>query len=105
MTDAMRFEPGTISVPAGKAVTFVVRNAGLVVHELFVGGEADQAAHAVEMAEHPGGSHAHGNAVRVPAAGSESLTMTFDKPGRVLLGCHEPGHYLAGMVGTLEVTE
>ena len=103
MTDAMRFEPETITVRAGEPITFVVRNDGVIVHEFFVGTETQQAEHAVEMAS-GGMSHAHGNAVSVQAGQTASLTMTFEAQPPLLIGCHEIGHYEAGMVGTLIVS-
>ncbi len=32
------------------------------------------------------------------------LTHTFDESGAVQLGCHEPGHYEAGMVMDVDVS-
>lgn len=36
-------------------------------------------------------------AVTVPAGGSADLTATFDEAGTLWIGCHEPGHWEAGM--------
>jgi uncharacterized cupredoxin-like copper-binding protein len=33
------------------------------------------------------------------------VTMTFDFAQRLLIGCHEPGHYEAGMVGSIDVVD
>ncbi len=43
------------------------------------------------------------NAVEVPAGGSARLVYTFDQPGTLDYGCHVPGHYAAGMRGTITV--
>ncbi|HZD22712.1 MAG TPA: hypothetical protein VE569_04835 [Acidimicrobiia bacterium] len=32
-----------------------------------------------------------------------TLTWTFTEADTVLIGCHEPGHYLAGMKATINV--
>lgn len=101
MTDAMRFEPGTITVAAGRAITFRVENAGLIPHEFFVGDAEEQEHHAAEMAE--GGMHGHAGALRLEAGETGRVTMTFEKTGELLVGCHEPGHFDAGMVATLQV--
>lgn len=104
MTDAMRYEPGAMTVRAGAPVTFTVTNDGVIVHEFFVGTEAEQLEHAAEMAS-GGGHHAHGNALSLDAGASDTLTMTFSAPGELLVGCHVPGHYEAGMVATLTVVD
>lgn len=104
MSDAMRFSPNPITVKAGEAVTFLVRNEGLIVHEFVVGTEEEQSGHAADMAE-GGMSHAHGNALSLKAGETGSLTMTFAEARSLLLGCHEPGHYEAGMKATLTVVD
>jgi uncharacterized cupredoxin-like copper-binding protein len=104
MTDAMRFEPGVLTVKAGEPITFVVKNAGVIVHEFFVGSEAEQLDHAAEMAD-VGMSHGHDNALSVAPGHMGSLTMTFATAESLVVGCHEPGHYEAGMAGTLTVVE
>ncbi len=35
----------------------------------------------------------------------KDITWTFTKAGTTLYGCHEPGHYVAGMKGTITVTQ
>ena len=104
MTDAMRFEPAALTVKAGEPITFVVKNAGAIVHEFFVGSEAEQVDHAAEMAA-GGMGHGHDNAIGVAPGKTGSLTMTFATAGSFLVGCHEPGHYEAGMVGALTVVD
>jgi hypothetical protein len=46
-----------------------------------------------------------GNAVTVPPGKTKALTWRFDNVGEVLFGCHEPGHYEGGMVGSIEVSQ
>ena len=104
MTDAMRFEPGAMTAKAGEPITFVVKNTGVIVHEFFVGTEAEQVEHAAEMAMGEM-SHGHDNALSVEPGKTDSLTMTFAKAGPLLVGCHEPGHYNAGMKAILTVVE
>jgi uncharacterized cupredoxin-like copper-binding protein len=104
MTDAMRFVPEPLAVKAGEEVTFVVRNEGVIVHEFFVGTEEEQVEHAAEMAE-GGMSHGHDNALSLGAGESGSLTMVFAEAASLLIGCHEPGHYDAGMKATLTVID
>jgi uncharacterized cupredoxin-like copper-binding protein len=104
MTDAMRFEPGAITVRAGRPIALEVENTGVAVHEIFIGTLGEQAEHAAEMAAGAGG-HSHGNALTLEGGASGTLSMTFEDPGELLMGCHEPGHYAAGMVGTVTVVD
>jgi len=104
MSDAMRFAPDPITVEAGEEVTFQVKNDGLIVHEFFVGTEEEQVDHAAEMAAGVM-SHGHDNALSLKAGETGSLTMTFAEAGSLLIGCHEPGHYDAGMKATLTVVD
>jgi uncharacterized cupredoxin-like copper-binding protein len=105
MTDAMRFEPAALTVKRGEPITFVVLNAGVVVHEFFVGTEAQQVDHAAEMAMTDMSSHDHRNGLSVDAGETRSLTMTFPEAGSMMIGCHEIGHYDAGMSGTVTVVD
>jgi uncharacterized cupredoxin-like copper-binding protein len=102
MTDAMRFEPGEITVEAGQAVRFVVRNVGLIPHEAVVGTPEEQSHHAAEMAA--GEAHYHSNGVLVEP-GATGEFETWFPAGQYLIACHLPGHYQAGMVGVLNVVD
>ena len=50
-------------------------------------------------------SHGHDNALSLKAGETGSLSMTFADAGSLLIGCHEPGHYDAGMKATLTVVD
>ena len=99
------FEPKEISVREGQTVTLTFENAGKLPHDAFVGDEAAQAKHEQEMraadgAEKSGGHGAHGDdepAVTVEPGRSADLTYTFRSAEQVVIGCHQPGHYAAGM--------
>jgi uncharacterized cupredoxin-like copper-binding protein len=97
------FAPTTLDVRAGEKVRFVFKNTGQVVHDAFIGDQAAQDAHEKEMREghanHGGGS----NAVSVKPGKTASLTYTFDRPGQILLGCHQPGHYTGGMKAAINI--
>lgn len=102
-TDTLRFEPEEITVEVGTTVRFVVTNVGHTDHEFVVGDEEAQ-----EMAEegHDAGHESVDRpAVELPPGATEELEVTFDELGEILYGCHEPGHYAGGMVGTIVVTE
>ena len=96
------YSPTSIDVRLGETVRFNFKNTGQVEHDAFIGDAPAQDAHEKEMRE----GHDHGkeaNAVSVKPGKSASLTHTFDKPGQLLIGCHEPGHYVGGMKITVNV--
>lgn len=49
--------------------------------------------------------HDEQGGVRVAPGTTETLEYTFTELGHVLTGCHEPGHYEAGMVRALVVDQ
>jgi uncharacterized cupredoxin-like copper-binding protein len=102
-TDALRFNPDQINVKAGETVAFEITNSGVLPHEFFVGTSAAQRAHETEMSS-PSSMMNEPNAVAVPAGGTARLVYKFDQPGTLEYGCHVPGHYAAGMFGTITVT-
>jgi uncharacterized cupredoxin-like copper-binding protein len=105
-TDQLRFSPDQITVRKGDTVAFVITNSGNLPHEFVIGDEAVQAEHEAEMASGEDDMGAMGDkpyAVDVPAGETVTLVYTFDEAGTTLIGCHVPGHYGAGMKGTVTV--
>jgi uncharacterized cupredoxin-like copper-binding protein len=104
--DTLRFDPNSVTVKVGERVRFVVTNPGHTQHEFILGDEEVQMAHEEEMAM--GGDMGHGGeamaALELAAGETMETTVTFDQAGTILYGCHEPGHYGGGMVGTITVT-
>lgn len=104
LNDDMIVELSQTEFTVGETVTFHVTNAGSVRHELYLGDEAAQAQHAEEMAEMGGGmGHDEPGGVSVEPGATETLEYTFVQSGELLAGCHEPGHYEAGMVTSVTV--
>lgn len=115
MTD-MAFSPSELDVNDGETVTFVFRNDGAVRHEAAIGTSAEQEIHHTEMAEMgghegmEGGTMPHDeetsglHAVVVEPGDSVEMTHTFDSDGPLMIGCHEPGHWEAGMKMDIDVT-
>lgn len=102
--DAMTFEPATIEVAAGEAVTFKVTNAGETVHEFILGDAAMQRDYAEAMAHMPDGlPHDLPNAITLQPGETKELTWRFGDAGVLEYACHEPGHYEAGMRGQISV--
>jgi uncharacterized cupredoxin-like copper-binding protein len=103
MSDAMRFTPGEIVVKRGETVRFVVRNGGRIMHEMVIGTEDELRKHADMMKKHPGMEHDEPYMAHVKPGSTERITWTFSKPGTFMYGCLIPGHFEAGMKGTIKV--
>lgn len=92
-TPTLRFVPDSITVMAGETITFEVRTDGSVVHEFMVGPAADVAADVPGTPE----------IADLTATATGSLTYAFAGSGPFAFACHAPGHYEAGMVGTIVI--
>lgn len=104
MRDDNSYEPKEIEVRSGETIAFEVTNHGNVVHELLIGSEAEQREYAEGMEEE--GHEGHNSAVPgVVLEPGENETFTYVVPARkekLFFGCHQPGHYQAGMRGELK---
>jgi len=102
--DTMVFEPGTIEVAAGEAVTFVVTNNGQAAHEFTLGDAAMHQEHAAAMAHMPAGmAHDLPNSITLQPDETKEFTWRFGDASTLEYGCHEAGHYEAGMRGRITV--
>jgi uncharacterized cupredoxin-like copper-binding protein len=89
----------TLTVQAGETIDFRFTNTGKVAHDAFIGDNAAQMDHEAEMGQ-MGGTDDHATeeeALVLQPGESGELTYTFDKAGTFEVGCHQPGHYAAGM--------
>lgn len=103
-----------LKVSTGDEVTFQFRNDGGVTHEAVIGTAAQQEAHETEMKPSANGTSDPMAGMDQGRPGTEALSLKpgktgelvhrFTRPGTVILGCHEPGHYAAGMKITIEVS-
>jgi uncharacterized cupredoxin-like copper-binding protein len=94
------FTPEQVHVPAGRPVTFVLRNEDPIDHEWIVGDAA------VHERHRTGTEPSHGarpTEQSIPALSEVRTTITFDAPGPEQYICHLPGHEAYGMVGTVIV--
>lgn len=91
----LAFEPEAISLKPGTTVRFVFHNEGRLPHQALFGDEAAQEAYAAGTGTRIG--------VEVGPGGSKSFIRRFDAPARLIIGCHIPGHYQAGMKARLIV--
>jgi uncharacterized cupredoxin-like copper-binding protein len=103
LTDALKIEPASMTVPAGAPVTFVVTNSGATDHEFYLGDEAAQAKHEEEMAEMGGMGHDEPEGIAVKPGETKELTYIFAEPGETIAGCHVAGHYGGGMKANITV--
>jgi uncharacterized cupredoxin-like copper-binding protein len=93
-----QFEPATLSVPAGRPVTFVLHNDDPIAHEWLVGDAAMHQAHRTGTeAQHA----SRPTEVSIPALSTIETTVTFAEPVAWQYVCHLPGHEAYGMVGLL----
>jgi uncharacterized cupredoxin-like copper-binding protein len=106
MHDNMRFTPSAIEAKPGETLRIVARNAGQIDHELVIGSDRAIREHAEAMKR--GGGHKHGgtgNAITVAPGKSGELVVTFREPAVLQMACLIPGHYEAGMRGTVAVAQ
>ncbi len=103
MTDTMRFSPADIKVKQGETVRFVVKNSGVLKHELVFGTEKELKAHYDAMKKNPEMEHTDPNMVTLAAGKTGEIVWQFTKAGKVDFGCLQPGHYDAGMKGAVQV--
>jgi uncharacterized cupredoxin-like copper-binding protein len=99
------------TIEQGTTLALRFTNVGIVEHEAVVGSLAEQHDAEVQMAEMAamvemglmdsghevqGGGHST-PAINVPAGESLTLVVELDEPGEMMIGCHVPGHWAAGM--------
>jgi plastocyanin len=87
------FTPSDITVQRGETITFEVTTMGPLVHEFMVGPTAAVA----------GDREGTPEVADIGMMQTKSLTYTFDGDGPFAFACHAPGHYEAGMKGTITV--
>ena len=102
----LAFVPATVTITAGQTVHLWFHNDGTVIHDAIIGDTAVQDEQAAAMAAggvplH--GSHAPETLILKPGE-SGSLTYTAAAAGTLIIGCHQPGHWEAGMKAVLDVT-
>lgn len=102
-TEDLRFDPSDVLVRNGETIKFVITNHGKLPHEFMIGDEAAQEAHEKEMQSMKDMVHADPNAVSIKPGETKTLVWKFGGAGTLEFGCHVPGHYAAGMVGTIRV--
>jgi uncharacterized cupredoxin-like copper-binding protein len=108
----MAFSPSSVVVAKGERITFRFVNNGSVVHEAVLGDAAYQVEHeelmrapatTAKAGGHQDHQHDASTSVTLGPGATGVLTWTAADAGTVLIGCHQPGHYAAGMKAEISV--
>jgi uncharacterized cupredoxin-like copper-binding protein len=104
--DDFTFFPSGATVTKGETVTFRVTNEGKIPHDFVLGDAQMQDEHEEEMAEMDGdmAMHDEPNAFVLEPGETKEMTWHMTADGEVIYGCHQPGHYDAGMKGVVVVS-
>jgi uncharacterized cupredoxin-like copper-binding protein len=117
MTD-LRFSTTSIVLRSGERVVLAFKNSGVVAHEFTAGrsgrpgiGYASDLLAGVHFEIDPPSAGEHGAGHETASAGVQLLpgqtaTLTFvvpQRPGTFEFGCFIPGHYEAGMKGSVTI--
>jgi uncharacterized cupredoxin-like copper-binding protein len=105
MSDAMSFSPSQITVKPGETVRLMPMNRGKVMHEMVLGTAAELKQHSEMMKKHPGMKHSDLHMAHVGPGRSGEIGWQFTEPGEFYFACLVPGHFEAGMVGRILVTQ
>jgi uncharacterized cupredoxin-like copper-binding protein len=99
----MLFLPDHIEVKRGEQVRFELDNAGIYAHEFLLDTPERNQRHGLAMKKNPDMEHDDPNGTRVALMSKKELVWRFSKPGTFEYACLIPGHYEAGMHGTITV--
>ena len=101
------FVPKTLTVRRGQEIRFEFENEGAVKHDAFIGDKDAQKDHEQEMRmqdDEKGMDADHGEhgmttkgGITIGPGKHGTLTHRFTKKGTFYIGCHQAGHYAAGM--------
>ena len=103
MSDAMRYFPDQVRVKRGATIRFSVRNTGELPHEMVIGTMDELKQHAEFVKSHGDTAHEAANVAHVAPAATGRLVWQFTRAGEFYYGCLIPGHFDAGMIGTIVV--
>jgi uncharacterized cupredoxin-like copper-binding protein len=99
----MTYEPNRIEVKKGEQIMFVLLNTGALAHEFLLDSFENNAKHKIEMQKNPEMEHDDPNGKRVESKNDNKILWRFSKTGTFEFACLIPGHYEAGMKGTVVV--
>ena len=99
----MLFRPDRLAVRPGEQVRFWLRNGGEIEHEFVIGTVEDNRRHMKAMEMHPDMQHDDPNGRRLKPGATGEILWQFTRAGTFEFACLIPGHYQAGMAGTIVV--
>jgi len=99
----MRYSLKNLQVRTGETIRFIITNRGPSKHEFVIGNRNFHARHIKEMEAMPDMDMNEANSTDLNPGETKSLTWQFTKPGDYVFGCDMPGHFQAGMSGTIKV--
>jgi uncharacterized cupredoxin-like copper-binding protein len=99
----MLFKPDRIVVKRGEQIRFVLANIGHLDHEFMIATPEENKKHAELMMKYPDMEHDDANGKTVKTKQKGALLWRFTKSGEFEFACLIPGHYQAGMYGTIVV--
>jgi uncharacterized cupredoxin-like copper-binding protein len=103
MSDDMRFAPSHLDVKLGQTLRLRAENKGKVMHEIVIGTPQELQEHAEMMRKHPNMEHDEPYMAHVSPGQSGDIVWTFNREGDFEFACLLPGHFEAGMRGTIRV--
>jgi uncharacterized cupredoxin-like copper-binding protein len=100
-----RFRPAELTVDKGEDLTLAFTNKGAIPHDAYVGDKDAQKDHEREMRmQDEQGDAGHGEhdktdegGITVQPGDTGTLEHRFTKAGTYYIGCHQEGHWDAGM--------
>lgn len=104
----MRFVPEQFDVHVDETIRFVVTNPTDLPHELFIGTMPEQLAHHRAVMSQPPAQQVElmqhfGYGIYLLAHDSGEFIYHFGEAAQIVIGCHVPGHWEAGMMATITV--
>lgn len=103
MSDDFRFTPSQLTVKRGETVRLLLENKGQLKHELTLGTQQELLEHLELMKKFPNMEHDEPGSITLEPGEKGEIVWQFTEPGEVDFGCLIPGHYEAGMKGTIQV--
>ena len=105
MLDTMRYSPDRVEVKQGETIRFVHKNYGKIMHEFVIGTKKDLDEHSAFMQKFPKMQHEEPYMAHVAPGTTGQVVWTFNRAGEFDFACLIPGHYQAGMIGKIKVSE
>jgi uncharacterized cupredoxin-like copper-binding protein len=103
MSDAMRYFPDQVRIKRGATIRFALRNNGELPHEMVIGTMDELKQHAQLLRAHGDMAHDEPNVAHVAPGATGRMVWQFTRAGEFYYGCLVPGHFDAGMIGTIVV--